>query len=122
MEWHLLSSAYIPPGATALAFDPLAPLLVSASATGTLTSHVCTPSQPLAGRYSSWRAHFGPVGELDIDANGVLSVGGGSGGPAGALSRQLVESNIKLANRRGVALWSAQCVTCSLTLLLPRRR
>lgn len=102
--WQPLPSQYFPTPPTALAFDPLSPLLFAANPNGTITSHFCSPDQGLGGRYTSYRGHWGPVGEMAIDQSGILSVGGGGNMPG----RSGGGGSVKLANRRGMALWSVE--------------
>ena len=85
-------------------FNPLSPLLSPATPNGTTTSHFCSPDQGLGGRYTSYRGHWGPVGEMAIDQSGILSVGGGGNMPG----RSGGGGSVKLANRRGMALWSVE--------------
>lgn len=113
--WQPLPSQYLPTPPTALAFDPLSPLLFAASPTGTIASHFCAPNAGLGGRYTSYRGHWGAVGEMAIDQSGILSVGGGGSMPG----RTGGGGSVKLANRRGVTLWSVECV-CDLLPLLSR--
>ncbi|BGO90283.1 hypothetical protein NBRC10512_004804 [Rhodotorula toruloides] len=102
--WQPLPSQYLPTPPTALAFDPLSPLLFAASPTGTIASHFCAPNAGLGGRYTSYRGHWGAVGEMGIDQSGILSVGGGGSMPG----RTGGGGSVKLANRRGVTLWSVE--------------
>ncbi|GAA5954496.1 hypothetical protein JCM21900_005967 [Sporobolomyces salmonicolor] len=99
--WQPLPSQYLPTPPTTLAFDPLSPLLFAATPNGTVTSYFCSPTTGLSGRYTSYRGHWGAVGEMAIDQTGVLSAGGGGGLPGKASA-----GNIKMANRRGLTLWS----------------
>lgn len=103
--WQPLASQYLPSVPTALAFDPVSPLLFAASPQGTVASYFCSPTTGLAGRYTSYRAHAGPVGEAQVDSTGILSVGGGG-------VRAGVGGSVKMATRRGVALWTIECVVC----------
>ncbi|GAA5974216.1 hypothetical protein JCM11641_003332 [Rhodosporidiobolus odoratus] len=102
--WQSLPSQYLPAPPTSLAFDSLSPLLFAATPTGTVTSYYCSPSSGLSGRYTSYRGHWGPVGELTIEQAGILSVGGGGAMPG----RSGGGGSVKLANRRGIALWSVE--------------
>lgn len=102
--WQPLPSQYFPSPPTALAFDPLSPLLFAANPNGTVESHFCAPDAGLGGRYTSYRGHWGAVGEMAIDQSGVLSVGGGGVMPGRAAGG----GSVKLANRRGMALWSVE--------------
>ncbi|GAA6000190.1 hypothetical protein JCM10207_007897 [Rhodosporidiobolus poonsookiae] len=102
--WQPLPSTYLPAPPTTLAFDPLSPLLFTANPTGTVTSYYCSPATGLSGRYTSYRGHWGAVGELGVDQSGVLSVGGGGSMPG----RSGGGGSIKLANRRGMTLWSVE--------------
>ncbi|GAA5878976.1 hypothetical protein JCM1840_007400 [Sporobolomyces johnsonii] len=101
--WQPLPSQYLPTPPTTLAFDPLSPLLFAATPNGTVTSYFCSPTTGLSGRYTSYRGHWGAVGEMAIDQTGVLSAGGGGGLPGKASA-----GNIKMANRRGLTLWSVE--------------
>ncbi|GAA5924433.1 hypothetical protein JCM10213_004576 [Rhodosporidiobolus nylandii] len=102
--WQPLPSQYLPAPPTALAFDSLSPLLFAATPTGTVASWYCSPSAGLSGRYTSYRGHWGAVGELGVEQSGVLSVGGGGAMPG----RSGGGGSIKLANRRGMTLWSVE--------------
>ncbi|GAA5855893.1 hypothetical protein JCM8547_000402 [Rhodosporidiobolus lusitaniae] len=102
--WQPLPSQFLPAPAAALAFDPLSPLVFAATPTGTVTSYYCSPTAGLSGRYTSYRGHWGAVGEMSLDQSGILSVGGGGGLPG----RSGGGGSIKLANRRGMALWSVE--------------
>ncbi|BGP54203.1 hypothetical protein JCM8202_001336 [Rhodotorula sphaerocarpa] len=102
--WQPLPSQYFPSPPTALAFDPLSPLLFAANPNGTVESHFCAPDAGLGGRYTSYRGHWGAVGEMAIDQSGVLSVGGGGVMPGRAAGG----GSVKLANRRGMTLWSVE--------------
>lgn len=101
--WRPLASQYLALAPTALAFDPVSPLLFTASPTGTITSYFCSPTTGLGGRYTSYHAHWGAVGECTIDNTGILSVGGGMGG-----GRPGSGGSIKMATRRGLALWTIE--------------
>lgn len=93
MAYFESSRSYFPP-ATSLAFDSHAELLWSGSLSGHVQSYFTGREYNLA-RYTSYRAHVpGPTREISIDEKGILSVGG----------------SLKLANRRGVALWNVQSV------------
>lgn len=102
--WQPLPSQYFPTPPTALAFDPLSPLLFAANPNGTIASHFCSPDAGLGGRYTSYRGHWGAVGEMAIDQSGILSVGGGGSMPGRAGGG----GSVKLANRRGMTLWSVE--------------
>ncbi|BGP38499.1 poly(A)-specific ribonuclease [Rhodotorula kratochvilovae] len=102
--WQPLPSQFLPAPPTALAFDPLSPLLFAATPTGTVTSYFCAPTTGLGGRYTSYRGHWGAVGEMGVDQSGILSVGGGGAMPG----RSSGGGSVKLANRRGMALWTVE--------------
>ncbi|GAA6028111.1 hypothetical protein JCM8097_001876 [Rhodosporidiobolus ruineniae] len=104
MAWQPLPSQFLPAPPTSLAFDPLSPLLFAATPTGTVTSYYCSPSTGVSGRYTSYRGHWGAVGDLSVDQSGVLSVGGGGAVPG----RSGGGGSVKLANRRGMCLWSVE--------------
>lgn len=101
--WQPLPSQYLPTPPSTLNFDPLSPLLFASSATGTVASYFCSPTTGLSGRYTSYRAHWGAVGEASVDNTGVLSVGGG-----GMNGRPGKGGSVKMATRRGMALWSVE--------------
>jgi hypothetical protein len=112
--WEPLSQFYLPAGpSTALAFDPLSPLLFSSTPSGTVSSYYCSPRDGITGRYTSYVAHRGSVADLAVDQSGILSVGGG-GMPPG---QRGYGGNVKLANRRGLTLWSVECVPFSPSFL-----
>ena len=91
MAWQHHERTYLP-GVQCLAFDGNAELLWSGSATGHVSSHLTGKLYGLS-RYTAYRGHVpGPVQELVIDDRGVLSVGG----------------SLKLATRRGIAVWNTQ--------------
>lgn len=98
--WLPLPSQYLPTPCTTLAFDPISPLMFAGFQSGTITSYFTSPTTGLSGRYTSYKAHWGQVGLTSIDKAGILSVGGGvgAGGAKGG--------SIKMANRRGVSIWS----------------
>ncbi|GAA5911786.1 hypothetical protein JCM6882_003353 [Rhodosporidiobolus microsporus] len=102
--WNPLPSIFLPSPPTSLAFDSLSPLLFAANPTGTVTSYYCSPSAGLSGRYTSYRGHWGAVGELGVEQSGILSVGGGGTMPG----RSGGGGSVKLANRRGMTLWSVE--------------
>lgn len=105
--WQPLPSQYLPtPAPTTLNFDPSSSLLWASTSAGTIASYFCSPTTGLSGRYTSYKAHYGAVGEVTIDNTGILSVGGGgmmNGRPGKG-------GSIKMATRRGVALWSLEYV------------
>ncbi|SCV74095.1 BQ2448_6527 [Microbotryum intermedium] len=110
--WHPLPSIYLPTAASSILFDPAQPLLLAASALGTVSTYVCNPTSGLTSRYTSYRAHHGPVGEIAADQNGILSVGGGSPSPSSSSSaRRNQYSSIKMANRRGLTSWAIETDT-----------
>ncbi|GJN87292.1 hypothetical protein Rhopal_000240-T1 [Rhodotorula paludigena] len=102
--WQPLPSQFLPSPPTALAFDPMSPLLFAATPTGTVQSYFCSPTTGLSGRYTSYRGHWGAVGEMGIDQSGILSVGGGGAMPG----RSGGGGSVKLANRRGMTLWTVE--------------
>jgi len=102
-SWQALPSQYLPLPPTSLAFDPLQPLVWFGSPLGTVSSHFASPSQGLATRYTSYRAHAGVAAELAVDQTGILSVGGAPGGARGARG-----GSVKMANRRGICLWEVK--------------
>ena len=104
--WQPLPSQFLPSPPTALAFDPMSPLAFAGSPSGTVASYFCQPTTGLGGRYTSYRAHWGAVGEMGVDPSGILSVGGGGSMPG----RSAGGGSVKLANRRGMTLWSVECV------------
>ena len=94
MSWHEDSRTYLP-GVQCLAFDAYQDLLWTGTSSGHVSSYF-TKREYNYGRYTAYRGH--PVGaatrEVLVDDRGVLSVGG----------------TIKLANRRGLALWNLRLV------------
>ena len=87
-SWQPLPSQYLPSPPSTLTFDPVSPLLFASSQAGTITSHFCSPTTGLGGRYTSYKAHWGAVGECTVDNTGILSVGGGQmGGRRGEIGR-----------------------------------
>ena len=96
MSWHEDSRTYLP-GVQCLAFDAYQDLLWTGTSSGHVSSYF-TKREYNYGRYTAYRGH--PVGgatrEVLVDDRGVLSVGG----------------TIKLANRRGLALWNLRSVGC----------
>ncbi|GAA5943118.1 hypothetical protein JCM3775_000652 [Rhodotorula graminis] len=102
--WQPLPSQFLPSPPTALAFDPMSPLVFAGSPSGTVASYFCQPTTGLGGRYTSYRAHWGAVGEMGVDPSGILSVGGGGSMPG----RSGGGGSVKLANRRGMTLWSVE--------------
>lgn len=104
-SWSPIPSQYLPTSALTLAFDPASPLLFASTSQGTITSYFCSPESGLGGRYTSFKAHWGLVGECKVDTGGVLSVGGGGGGgknPRGG--------SIRFTSRRGLPIWSVELV------------
>ncbi|SCZ99141.1 BZ3500_MvSof-1268-A1-R1_Chr3-1g05835 [Microbotryum saponariae] len=112
-SWHPLPSMYLPTAASSSLFDPAQPLLLAASALGTVSTYFCNPISGLTSRYTSYSAHQGPVGEIAVDQNGILSVGGGSASPSSSSSsaRRNRYSSIKMANRRGLTSWTIETDT-----------
>lgn len=111
--WQPLPSQYLPTPAATITFDPASPLLFASSSAGAIASYFCSPSTGLSGRYTSYKAHYGAVGEVTIDNTGILSVGGGglmNGRPGKG-------GSIKMATRRGLALWSLEYLETLLTCL-----
>ena len=106
-SWQPLASQYLRDHPTALAFDPTSPLLFTGSPQGSVASYFCSPTTGLASRYTSYRAHWGPVGDCTVDNTGILSVGGGGLRPG-------VGGSIKMATRRGIALWSIESVSVTV--------
>lgn len=102
--WQPLPSQFLPAPPTSLAFDPMSPLLFAGTPSGTVASYFCQPTTGLGGRYTSYRGHWGAVGEMGVDQSGVLSVGGGGAMPG----RSGGGGSVKLANRRGMTLWSVE--------------
>ena len=93
MAWHSYSRTYLH-GTTCLAFDPQADLLWTGNLAGYVSSHYTKPDYNFS-RYTAYRGHIpGPTKDIVVDDRGVLSVGG----------------SLKLANRRGIALWNIQSV------------
>lgn len=93
MVWHEDGRAYLAPQ-QCLAFDTHQELLWTGGLTGHVASYF-TNGHSRLHRYTQYRGHIpGPARELLVDDRGVLSIGG----------------SIKLANRRGLALWNVQSV------------
>ncbi|KAL7004824.1 poly(A)-specific ribonuclease [Cystobasidiomycetes sp. EMM_F5] len=95
MSWQEYARLYLP-GATCLAFDTQSELLWSGTLSGHVSSLIAKPDFNFS-RYTAYRGHLpGPTKEVVADDRGVLSVGG----------------SIKLANRRGLTLWSSYASAC----------
>lgn len=93
MVWHEDGRAYLAPQ-QCLAFDTHQELLWAGGLSGHVASYF-TNGHSRLHRYTQYRGHVpGPARELLVDNRGILSVGG----------------SIKLANRRGLALWNVQSV------------
>lgn len=88
-----LPSIYLPFNPSSICFDSQSELLFTGSNTGTITSYFCSTTTGLSSKYTSYRAHVGTVADITVDSKGILTIGGG---------------NIKLANRRGIPLWSIE--------------
>lgn len=95
MAWQEHTRTYFP-GVQSLSFDAHAELLWTGLVSGHVSSHFTKPEYHYS-RYTAYKAHLrGPPRELTVDDRGVLSVGG----------------SVKLATKRGVALWNVQSVKC----------
>jgi PAB-dependent poly(A)-specific ribonuclease subunit 2 len=93
MAWHEDGRAYLAPQ-QCLAFDSHQELLWAGGLSGHVSSYF-TNGHSRLHRYTQYRAHVpGPARELLVDDRGIFSIGG----------------SIKLANRRGLALWNVQSV------------
>ena len=103
-QWRPLPSQFLPGPPTALAFDPASPLLFAGFENGTVASYFASPTSGVTGRYTSYRAHNGPVSELSADNTGVLSVGGDAR-PATYATKG---GSVKLATKRGLAQWTVE--------------
>jgi PAB-dependent poly(A)-specific ribonuclease subunit 2 len=89
--WKQTAAVPFAEPAVALSFDAWYDLLWLGTPAGYVSSHF-TQTEPVLSRYTAYRGHIpGPVRDIVVEERGVLTVGDGS---------------VKLANRRGLTLWS----------------
>ncbi|KAK4058405.1 poly(A)-specific ribonuclease [Microbotryomycetes sp. JL221] len=103
-QWRPLATQFLPNNPSSLSFDTASPLLLVGADNGTVASYFCSSNTGIAGRYTSYRAHAGSTSELMPESSGILSVGGGLHGPA----RANYGGSVKMASRRGLALWNVE--------------
>ncbi|KAK4051846.1 poly(A)-specific ribonuclease [Microbotryomycetes sp. JL201] len=100
-QWRPLASQFLPHQSTAISFDTASPLLLTGADNGTVASFFCSAETGVSGRYTSYRAHYGPTSEIIAENNGFLSVGGGI-----LAAGKTRGGSVKMASRRGLALWN----------------